>query len=75
MQQTDSEQRGGGRETRGEEGEGSSQGTGINDPWTWTTGWGMTVGARGGGGATGENWDNCNRTIKNAKDPPRFQGR
>ena len=22
--------------------EGSSQGTGINDPWTWTTGWGLT---------------------------------
>ena len=35
--------RGAGEEGRGKEGEGSSQGTGINDPWTWTTGWGLTV--------------------------------
>ena len=48
MEQTDSHQR------RGEEGYGGiekeeySQGTGINDPWTWTTGWGQTVGVRGG---------------------------
>ena len=27
------------------EGEGSSVRTHINDPWTWTTGWGFTVGA------------------------------
>ena len=37
----------------------------MNDPWTWATGWGLTVGA---GGETGrgeqrrEKWDNCNRT-------------
>ena len=31
-----------------EEEEGGSQGTSINDPWTWTTGWGLTVGAGGG---------------------------
>ena len=33
-----------------EEEEGGSQGTSINDPWTWTTGWGLTVGAGGGRG-------------------------
>ena len=37
-----------------------SQGTGINDPWTWTTGWGLTV--EGVGEAVeskgGETWDN-----------------
>ena len=49
--------------------EGSSQGTCINCPWTWTTGWGLTVGAGGGQGrTTRENWDNYNRTtIKNRK--------
>ena len=41
QEQTDSNLRGGG----GEEREGSSQGTGIKDPRTWTTGWGLTVGA------------------------------
>ena len=34
----------------GKEGEGTSQGTSINDPWTWTTGWGLTVGAGWGRG-------------------------
>ena len=29
---------------------GSSQGTCVNDPWERTTGWGLTVGARGGMG-------------------------
>ena len=35
---------GGGSEKK--EGEGSSRGTGINAPWTWTTGWGLTVEGR-----------------------------
>ena len=41
----------------GKEGEGSSQGTSVNDPWTWTTGWVLTVGVEGLGQrrATGEN--------------------
>ena len=30
------------------EGEGSSQRTCMNDPWTWTKGWGWTVGAGSG---------------------------
>ena len=36
----------------------------MNDPWTWTTVWKLTVGARdgvSGGGQRGENRDNCNR--------------
>ena len=36
----------------------------MNDPWTWTRVWKLTVGARDGvrgGGQRGENWDNCNR--------------
>ena len=41
------------------EGEGSSPGTYMDNPWT--TGWGLTV--AGQGRATGENWDNCNRTT------------
>ena len=51
-----------------EEEEESSQGTGINDSWIWTTGWGLTVGVGGGGcvgqgRATGEDWDKHNRTT------------
>ena len=42
----------------------------MNDPWTWTTGWGLTVG-EGVGGAGESNrgkLDNCNRkTIKKVK--------
>ena len=44
--------------------EGTSQGTCMNDPWTWTTGCGLTVGGGSGlgrGGQRGKNWDNCNR--------------
>ena len=52
--------------TRGEEGvgkgwkagEGTSQGTCMNDPWTWTTVWKLTMGAGGGmdrGGQWGKN--------------------
>ena len=45
------------------------QRTCMNDPWTWTTVWGLTVGVGaglGGGGQRGKNWDNCNRiTIRN----------
>ena len=26
----------------------------MNDPWTWTTGWGMTVGTGGGWGEEGK---------------------
>ena len=52
--------------------EGSSRETGINDPWTWTTGWGQIVGAGSGldgGGQRGKNWDNCNgTTIKKIKN-------
>ena len=45
--------------------EGTSQRTCMNDPWTWTTGWGLTVGA-GRGGQREKNWDKYNRiTIKN----------
>ena len=44
----------------------TSQGTCMNDPWTWTTGWGLTVGVGGGlgGDQRDKNWDNCNRTTK-----------
>ena len=40
-----------GEQCRGEwwkEGEGISQRTYMNDPWTWTTEWGLTEGVRGG---------------------------
>ena len=46
-EQTDRDQRGRGRRVRSEEEEGPSQRTGINDPWTRTTGWGVTVGVGG----------------------------
>ena len=50
------------------EGEGTRQRTFMNDPWTWTTVWELTVGVEswmGGGGQRGENQDNCNKiTIK-----------
>ena len=43
----------------------------MNDPWTWTTEWELTVGAgggMGGGGQKGKNWDNYNNmTIKKTK--------
>ena len=35
----------------------------MNDPWTWTTVWELTVGAgfgMGSGGQRERNWDNCN---------------
>ena len=47
--------------------EGSSQRTYRNDPWTWTMGWGWTVGAEDRMGqrrAQGENWDNCSKINK-----------
>ena len=47
----------------GEEGEGSSQGTCIKDPWTRTMGGGLNVGDEGRverGRVMGENGDNCN---------------
>ena len=43
----------------------------MNDPQTWTTAWGLTVGAGGGagmgeGGQSGKKWHNSNPvTIKN----------
>ena len=43
----------------------------MNDPWTWTTVWELTVGVGRCDGwrrAKGENWDNYNRiTIKMIK--------
>ena len=68
MEQTDSCLRGGRRREQWKEGEGTSQRTCMNDPWTWTMVWGLTVGTRGrldGRGQRGGNWDNYNRiTIK-----------
>ena len=43
----------------------------MNDPWTWTTVWGLTTGAGGGlggGGQRGKNWGNCNRIAIKNKD-------
>ena len=42
----------------------------MNDPWTWTTVWGLTEGAGVWDGqrrAKGENWGNCNRIKKKRK--------
>ena len=39
----------------------------MKDPWTWTTVWGLTVGAGVGWaeeGQMGKNWKNCNIIIK-----------
>ena len=40
----------------------------MNDPWTWTMVWGLTVGVGSGlgrGGQRGKNWDNYKRiTVK-----------
>ena len=46
--------RGKGGEKQGKEGEGTSQGTCMNDPQTWTMGWGLTVGAGDGLGRGGQ---------------------
>ena len=57
MEQTDTDQKGGAGKQCWKEGEGTSQRT-----------QGLTVGAGGGlggGGQWGENWDNCNKIIKN----------
>ena len=64
MEQTDSSQRGGGRGWWREEGGGTRQRAWMEDPWTFTAVWGLTVGGGQGAGqrrAKGENWDNCNR--------------
>ena len=54
--------RGEGREDeRGEEREGSSQRTCMNDPWMRTTGWGLTVGV--GGGWDKEQWGKIGTTV------------
>ena len=49
MEQTDSYQSTEGRGAWWSEGEGTGQGTCMNDPWTWTTVLGWTVGWDGGG--------------------------
>ena len=38
----------------------------MNDPWTGTTGWRLTVGVGVGRAveSKGKNWDNCKRTVK-----------
>ena len=43
MDQTDNCRRGRGSGEWWKEGEGTSQRTCMNDPWTWTTEWGLTV--------------------------------
>ena len=59
MEQTGSCQRGVGGEEWWEDGEGTSQRTCMNDPQTWTTVWGLSVGVgvgwaeEGKGGKTG----------------------
>lgn len=38
----------------------------MDDPWTWTMGWRLTVGVIIGlsqGGQTGKYWENCNIII------------
>lgn len=45
-------------------GDGTSQGTGLNDSCTQSREWRVTVGERdglGGRGQKGENWDNYNK--------------
>ena len=46
-----------GREDWLKEGEGISVRTYMQDPWTWTTVWGLPKGV---GVVRGKNWDNCN---------------
>ena len=46
--ETDSDQRGRGGELWWKEGERTSQRTCINDPWTWTAVWELTVGVGDG---------------------------
>ena len=70
MEETDSCQKGGGGGEWWEEGEGTSYRTCMNDSRTWTSVWGLTVGAGrglGGGGQRGKNWDNSNRINKYKK--------
>ena len=45
MGQTELDQKCRGREIMGKEGERTSQRSCMNDPWTWTTEWGLTVAA------------------------------
>ena len=36
----------------------------MNDPWTWTAGWGLALGVElGRGEQRGKNWDNSTRTT------------
>ena len=67
MVQTEIDQSGAGGWLWWKEGEGSRQRICMNDSWTWTMVWSLTVGAGGGVGqkrAKGENCDNCNIIIK-----------
>ena len=48
------------RDITGKEGEGTSQGTCIKDPWAWTMGWRLGEGGQGRGQQWGKMWDNCN---------------
>ena len=57
MKQTESDQRQGWKGDNVEEGEGTRQRTHMNDPWTWTTVWELTVEVgcgKGGRGQRGE---------------------
>ena len=54
MEQTDSDQKGRRRREGEKEREGTRQRTCMNDPWTWTTGWELTVGAGVGGAEEGK---------------------
>ena len=47
---------------QGKEGKGSSQGTCMKDLWTWTTGWGLTVGV-GDGLGRGEQGGEIETTV------------
>ena len=52
-----------GRGEGGKEEEGSSQGACVNDPGTWTTAWGLTVGA-GSWGALGRAVESNRATVR-----------
>ena len=60
---------GGGREVGGKEGEGSNQGAGINDPWSWTTGCRLTVGSV----SRREQWGEIVKTVNKKKLPLRTE--
>ena len=57
-EQTDRHQRGGEERDKGGK---KRKGLVINDPWAWTTGWGLTVG--GGRRGMGEQWGKIETTV------------